>query len=125
MEFATDIAQVAVNLEGVASEEELAGLRPPISGRVISSTVSSIILTQGNGPLENWRDALFEDALAGCYALTEKGRSDCDQEDIADYETDCRDALKHLLDTARDFAAGITAYTALASALRQTALHSA
>ena len=125
MEFATDIAQVAVNLEGVASEEELAGLRRPISGRVISSTVSSIILAQGNGPLENWHVAFFEDALTGCYAVTEQERSDCDQEDLADYEADCSDALKHLLDKARDFAAGITAYAALASALGQTASHSA
>ncbi len=117
LEFATDLAGIAWYVEGIADDEELARLRAPVTGRVVASTVSSIILTLGAGQVERWRDAFFEDALSRCYEFTD--RDHYEHEDRSDYETDCREALKHLLDTGRDFAAGVTAYAALAYALQQ------
>ncbi len=117
LEFATDLARIAGGIEGIADDEELARLRAPVTPRVVASTVSSIILGQGYGRVERWRDAFIEDALSHCYVLADRDRYE--HEDPSDYETDCREALKHLLDTGRAFAAGVTAYAALAYALQQ------
>ena len=94
LEFATDLAGIAWYVEGVADAEELARPRAPVTSRVVASTVSSIILTQGGGRVERWRDAFFEDALSHCYHLTD--RDHYEHEDPSDYETDCREAVKHL-----------------------------
>ena len=122
LEFANDIAGIAAYVEGVADNEELANLREPITEKLVSSAVSSVILGQGFGLVERWAAVFFEDALPNCYELTEEGCSDFDAEDLTDYQTECRKALKRLLETARDFAAGVTAYAALASALEQAGL---
>ncbi|MDE0039340.1 MAG: hypothetical protein OXU77_17560 [Gammaproteobacteria bacterium] len=120
LEFAADLAGIAAHVEGIAEEEELARLRAPMTSQVVSSTVSSIILAQGTVPLERWREAFFEDALGHCYILT--GSDNYGREDLADYGGECDEALQHLLDTGREFAAGVTAYAALVHALEDVGL---
>ena len=119
-EAAQDAAQVAAHPEDVADEEMIvAAAKGGVAKELIVRAVAAVILGQGQIPLQQRKEAFFEDALIVCSDLAEDGEvlTHGDEEEIQDYERECNDAIKRLLEMGRSLAAGITAYAALSEAL--------
>ena len=119
-EAAQDAAQIAAHPEDVADEEVIAdAAKGGVAKELIVQVVAAVILGQGQIPLQQLKEAFFEDALIVCSDLAEDAEilTHGDKEEIQDYERECNDAVKRLLETGRNLAAGITAYAALSEAL--------
>lgn len=119
LEAAQDAAQIAAHPEDVADEEVIAAAKGGIAKELIVRVVAAVILGQGQLPVQQRKEAFFEDALIVCSDLAEDGEvlTHGDEEEIQDYERECNDAIKRLLETGRSLAAAITAYAALSEAL--------
>ena len=120
LEFAQDAARIAAHPEHVADEELIEAAQGGIAVDLITRAVVAVIRGQGSPPVERCRAALFEDVLDACSELAEDATSDPAK--VGDYERNCLDAAKRVLECGRELAAMLTAYAALSNAFEGVAL---